>query len=259
MRNFTTTTLLLSVLVGLAAPAESAGFKRGSYGGGRRVGGNVQRSSSGGSRQAQRQAASGAAQNSGSGSGFAPVRGRGSVGFGSAQTSYNSGAFGSGYVGRGGGFGRGLGVRSFGGGGRYAGSSVRTFGTRYEDNPGGGQTEPAPVQGFAVPGALIRTAGLENYYHEPSQPAREFTVPAGRPQIQDNLAWNETNHRGVYGIQPDRVPPPNPSGGSASGGNGATPNAPITGLGGQTFGSGSSGGDKPNDPSSFNPNQGGGN
>lgn len=103
---------------------------------------------------------------------------------------------------------------------------------------------PAPKQGFAVPGALIRTAGsAPPVYSQPDQPVRTFEVQAGVPQLNPALADNSANYRqGVFQGERTLNPPPNPGFGSGYGMNpsgytGITPNGPLnypgsTGSGG---------------------------
>lgn len=260
--------LVLGLALTLHSGVRAEGVRRGSYGArhvsGYQVGGTggyavkpVSNGNSGGTVSASKfWAQEEAATDS---KGYAPVRGRGMVGYGSVN-SYN---------GRTAGYSRGLsGSRGYGSMGRgFTGGTRRAYGTRYADAPGGDTQTPTtsqePVQGFAVPGALIRTAGLEHYYNEPSQPQREFAIAAGRPQIQDNLAYNETNHKTVYQIPPDKAPNPNPGWGSsgAGGGNSITPNTgpTLNGSGWMTGGGSGGAGSKPNDPSDWNDNKGGGN
>lgn len=260
-------TLLLSLAsLLLVSTSGAGGVRRGSYGGGRRVapvsrsaqstpiynGSDPGRSTSASRFFAGEQAAS---------RGYAPVRGRGSVGYGSVNSYGSSGA--GGYARGARGFGRG-----FGSGSSYGGRTIRVMGTGYAPQDGGGTTtstpEPAPaepVQGFAVPGALIRTAGLETKYGGPSDLGRHEIATNG--MISDFAATSprmqhqEAAGPRAYGVR-DTAPTPNPGwgAGTASGGNSITPNKPIDGIDGQVIGG--SGGTKENDPSNWNPNKGNG-
>src|SRR2546430_36195 len=143
MTNSTKTVLTLALALLAWTPSQAGGYRRGSYGGGYRGVARYSRTRAPGYRSAGRPHSRGYASTYNRSSGYS-----GGQTYGQMQSVMGYGGGTAGYS-------RALNGRSFGSSqSLFSGSSMRSFGTRYDAATNGGATTDQPVQGFAVPGAL---------------------------------------------------------------------------------------------------------